>query len=292
VLAIGIVVDDAIVVVENVERFISAGLKPREATLKAMNEVNGPVIAVALVLCAVFVPTAFVSGITGQFYRQFALTIAVSTVISAFNSLSLSPALCALLLLEHGAPKDRFTRILDALLGWFFRGFNKLFRRAGDSYAGLVGRLLRIALVVLIGYVGLVGLGLFTFAKVPVGFIPVQEMGYFIVVIQLPDASSFERTDAVVRRVDEIGRGIPGIAHTFAISGYSSVLQANQPTSRRVPRAGRLRETQDPALRGEKILATIRQKFSVSRKAGCWCCRRRRCAAWEMPAVSKCRFRI
>src|SRR5688572_22373727 len=133
VLAIGIVVDDAIVVVENVERFISSGLKPREATIKAMNEVTGPVVAVALVLCAVFVPTAFISGITGQFYKQFALTIAVSTVISAFNSLTLSPALCALLLPEHGAPKDRFTRILDTLLGWFFRGFNRLFQRAGDS---------------------------------------------------------------------------------------------------------------------------------------------------------------
>ena len=264
VLAIGIVVDDAIVVVENVERFISKGLKPREATLKAMSEVTGPVVAVALVLCAVFVPTAFISGITGQFYKQFALTIAVSTVISAFNSLTLSPALCALLLPEHGAPKDRFTRILDSLLGWFFRGFNRVFQRAGDSYAGLVRRLLRVAAVVLVGYAGLVGLGLFTFAKVPTGFIPVQDMGYFIVVIQLPDASSFERTDAVVRRVDELARTIPGVAHTFAISGYSSVLQANQPN---VGAAflvlDAFEKRKDPSLRGEKLLAAIRQKFSV-----------------------------
>src|SRR5213075_76757 len=156
VLAIGIVVDDAIVVVENVERFIATGIKPHEATIKAMQEVTGPIIAVALVLCAVFVPTAFISGITGQFYKQFALTIAVSTVISAFNSLTLSPALCALLLPEHGAPKDRFTRALDALLGWFFRGFNKVFKRAGDSYAAAVGRILRVSAIALTVYVGLV----------------------------------------------------------------------------------------------------------------------------------------
>ena len=264
VLAIGIVVDDAIVVVENVERFIAAGFKPREATLKAMSEVTGPIVTVALVLCAVFVPTAFISGITGQFYKQFALTIAVSTVISAFNSLTLSPALCALLLPEHGAPKDRFTRILDALLGWFFRAFNNLFQRAGDAYAGLVRRLLRLAAVVLVGYAGFVGLGLFTFAKVPVGFIPAQDMGYFIVVVQLPDASSFERTDAVVRHVDEIARGIPGVAHTFAISGYSSVLQANQPNiGAAFLVLGDFEKRKDPNLRGEKLLATIRKKFSV-----------------------------
>lgn len=264
VLAIGIVVDDAIVVVENVERFISSGLTPREATLKAMREVTGPVVAVALVLCAVFVPTAFITGITGQFYKQFALTIAVSTVISAFNSLTLSPALCALLLPEHGAPKDWLTRLLDTVFGWFFRGFNYAFKLAGDAYAGLVRRLLRIAAVVLIGYAGLVALGLFTFAKVPTGFIPVQDMGYYIVVVQLPDASSFERTDAVVRRVDELARGIPGIAHTFAISGYSSVLQANQPN---VGAAflvlDPFEKRKDPARRGDRMLATIRQKFSV-----------------------------
>jgi multidrug efflux pump len=264
VLAIGIVVDDAIVVVENVERFMAKGLKPREATIQAMREVTGPVIAVALVLCAVFVPTAFISGITGQFYKQFALTIAVSTVISAFNSLTLSPALCALLLPEHGAPKDRLTRFLDFTLGWFFRGFNRLFTRAGDAYASLVKRLLRLAVVALVGYAALVGLGLFTFAKVPTGFIPAQDMGYLIVVVQLPDAASFERTDAVVRRVDEIARGIPGVAHTFAISGYSSVLQANQPN---VGAAFLVLDDfdnrKDPALRGEQLLATVRKKFSV-----------------------------
>ncbi len=133
VLAIGIVVDDAIVVVENVERNITNGLKPIEATRQAMREVTGPIIATALVLCAVFVPTAFISGLTGQFYKQFALTIAISTVISAFNSLTLSPALSALLLKEHGAPPDRLTRILNRLLGGFFRPFNRFFARFSDA---------------------------------------------------------------------------------------------------------------------------------------------------------------
>jgi multidrug efflux pump len=267
VLAIGIVVDDAIVVVENVERFIAAGHKPREATILAMKEVTGPVVAVALVLCAVFVPTAFISGITGQFYRQFALTIAVSTVISAFNSLTLSPALCALLLPEHGAPKDKVTRMLDFSFGWFFGRFNKFFNRAGDAYAGLVKRLLRMAAVVLVGYLGLVGLGIFTFAKVPTGFIPGQDMGYLIVVVQLPDASSFERTDAVVRKVTELAQTIPGVAHTFGISGYSSVLQANQPN---VGAAFLVLDEFDkrktPELHGEKLLAIVRQKLSVVRE--------------------------
>ncbi len=267
VLAIGIVVDDAIVVVENVERFISSGLKPREATIAAMKEVTGPIVAVALVLCAVFVPTSFISGITGQFYRQFALTIAVSTVISAFNSLTLSPALCALLLPEHGARRDWFTRVLDVALGWLFRGFNRVFQRGSQAYAGWVGRLLRVAAIALVGYAGLVGLGFYGFAKVPTGFIPAQDMGYLIVVIQLPDASSFERTDAVVRQVDAMARTIPGVAHTFAISGYSSVLQANQPN---VGAAflvlDKFERRRDPALRGERLLATIRKTFSGIRE--------------------------
>jgi hydrophobe/amphiphile efflux-1 (HAE1) family protein len=155
VLAIGIVVDDAIVVVENVERNIAKGLAPREAAIQAMKEVSGAVIAVALVLCAVFVPTAFVSGITGQFYKQFALTIAVSTVISAFNSLTLSPALCAILLQPHGAKTDWLTKLINFLFGWFFRLFNKVFHFGSSLYAGLVRKLIRLALLVLIGYGGL-----------------------------------------------------------------------------------------------------------------------------------------
>ncbi|HEY1173517.1 MAG TPA: multidrug efflux RND transporter permease subunit [Verrucomicrobiae bacterium] len=268
VLSIGIVVDDAIVVVENVERNIADGLSPREATIKAMGEVSGAVIAVALVLCAVFVPTAFISGITGQFYRQFALTIAVSTVISAFNSLTLSPALCALLLQPHHKKTDVLTRLLDFLLGWFFRLFNKSFTWASDFYANSVRRFLRVSIVILLVYGGCVWLSWGTFKAVPTGFIPSQDMGYMICVIQLPDGSSFERTDAVVQKVDKLAQSIPGVAHTFAISGYSSVLQANQPN---VGAAflvlDKFDNRKDPALKGEKLLATIRQKFAEVQEA-------------------------
>jgi len=268
VLAIGIVVDDAIVVVENVERNISEGLNPRDAAIKAMEQVSGAVIAVALVLCAVFVPTAFISGITGQFYKQFALTIAASTVISAINSLTLSPALCALLLQKHGTKPDAFTRLLNALFGWFFKGFNKLFNFGSGLYAGLVRRLLRLAVVVLIGYAGLVGLAVNLFKSVPTGFIPTQDMGYMLVVMQLPDGASFERTDAVVQKVDAIARKLPGVAHTFAIAGYSSVLQANQSN---VGAAflvlDDFKNRTDPELRGDKLLANIRKAFSGIQEA-------------------------
>jgi multidrug efflux pump len=268
VLAIGIVVDDAIVVVENVERNIAEGLNPRDAAIKAMKEVSGPVIAVALVLCAVFVPTAFISGITGQFYKQFALTIAASTVISAINSLTLSPALCALLLQKHGAKPDAFTRLLNGLFGWFFKGFNKLFAFGSSVYSGLVRRLLRLAILVLLGYAGLVGLAMHLFKTVPTGFIPTQDMGYMLVVIQLPDGASFERTDAVVQKVDTIGRKLPGVAHTFAISGYSSVLQANQSN---VGAAflvlDPFDDRKDAQLRGDALLANIRKAFSGIQEA-------------------------
>ena len=264
VLAIGIVVDDAIVVVENVERNIALGLTPREAAVRAMDEVSGAVIAVALVLCAVFVPTAFISGITGQFYRQFALTIAVSTVISAFNSLTLSPALCALLLQPHGVKQDWFTRILNLFLGWFFNAFNRVFQFGSDLYAGIVARLIRLAVLVLIGYGALIGLAGKLFQDVPAGFIPSQDMGYAIVLVQLPDGAAFERTDAVVRKMDAMAREIPGIAHTFAISGYSSVLQANQPN---VGAAflvfDEFANRKEPERRGDGLLAVIRQKFST-----------------------------
>ena len=264
VLAIGIVVDDAIVVVENVERNIAKGLAPREASIQAMREVSGAVIAVALVLCAVFVPTAFVSGITGQFYKQFALTIAVSTLISAFNSLTLSPALCALLLQPHGAKSDGLTRLINFFLGWFFRLFNRVFNFSSELYAGLVRKLIRLALLVLLGYAGLLFLTQRVFNEVPSGYIPAQDMGYAIVLVQLPDAAAFERTDAIVRRMDAMAREIPGIAHTFAISGYSSVLQANQPN---VGAAflvfDEFTKRNSPELKGDRLLATIRQKFST-----------------------------
>ncbi|MBL9138374.1 MAG: multidrug efflux RND transporter permease subunit [Verrucomicrobiales bacterium] len=264
VLAIGIVVDDAIVVVENVERFIGGGLPPREATLHAMREVSGPVVAVALVLGAVFIPTAFMGGISGQFYKQFALTIAVSTMISAFNSLTLSPALCALLLQPHHAPKDMPTRILDRFFGWFFRGFNRVFRQGAAVYGAGVSRVLRIAGIMVVVYLGLFALGLGLFHRVPRGFIPVQDMGYYIVVVQLPDGASFERTDEVVRKMDAMAREMPGVAHTFAISGYSSVLQANQPN---VGAAflvlDDFDQRRDASLRGDALLASIRRKFST-----------------------------
>ena len=231
VLAIGIVVDDAIVVVENVERNIALGLPPVEATRKAMNEVSGPVIAVALVLCAVFIPTAFVSGITGQFYKQFALTIAVSTVISAFNSLTLSPALSALLLKGHHAKKDWFARGMDAVLGWFFRLFNKGFDRTTNAYTRAVSGTVRRAGIALLVYAGLLVLTWFGFKAVPTGFIPIQDAGYLVVFAQLPDGASLERTQKIIDRAGEIARSIPGVNGTVQFPGYNLLVGANLPNA-------------------------------------------------------------
>jgi multidrug efflux pump len=190
VLAIGIVVDDAIVVVENVERNIEAGLSPREATHQAMREVSGPIIAIALVLIAVFVPLAFISGLTGQFYNQFALTIAISTVISAINSLTLSPALTAVLLKAHDAPKDALTRVMDKSLGWFFRGFNRFFRFGADAYSGGVARAISRKAVMMGLYLVLVGATFGLFKAVPGGFVPAQDKQYLVGFAQLPDAAT------------------------------------------------------------------------------------------------------
>ncbi|HEV3257645.1 MAG TPA: efflux RND transporter permease subunit, partial [Gemmataceae bacterium] len=188
VLAIGIVVDDAIVVVENVERWLEQGVAPREAARKAMDEVTGPVIAVALVLCAVFVPCVFLRGITGQFFQQFAATIAVSTVISAFNSLTLSPALAAILLKPHGARRDPLTWLLDMVLGWFFRLFNWFFGASTSLYGRVVGGLLRVSLIALLIYGGLLALTYFEFVSAPTGFVPQQDKGYLLLNVQLPDS--------------------------------------------------------------------------------------------------------
>ena len=231
VLAIGIVVDDAIVVVENVERNITLGLAPVEATKKAMDEVSGPVVAVALVLCAVFVPTAFVSGVTGQFYRQFALTIAVSTVISAFNSLTLSPALSAILLKSHHARKDWFAAAMDRLLGWFFRLFNKGFDRTTKGYTRAVGGTLRRAAVALTVYAGLLCLTWGGFKIVPGGFIPTQDSGYLIVFAQLPDGASLERTEKIIGRAGAIARSIPGVKGTVQFPGYNLLVGGNLPNA-------------------------------------------------------------
>jgi multidrug efflux pump len=221
VLAIGIVVDDAIVVVENVERNIEAGLSPRDATYQAMKEVSGPIVAIALVLVAVFVPLAFVSGLTGEFYRQFALTIAISTVISAFNSLTLSPALAAVLLKAHDAPKDRLTRAIDFAFGWFFRGFNRVFKRSGDAYGTGVARLLGRKGLTMAVYAALAGLTWFAFQGVPKGFIPAQDKQYLVAFAQLPDGATLDRTDAVIRRMSAIALKTPGVEAAVAFPGLS-----------------------------------------------------------------------
>ncbi len=293
VLAIGIVVDDAIVVVENVERLMSTGLNPRDATRKAMDEVTAPVIAITLVLCAVFVPTAFMAGITGQFFKQFALTIAASTAISCFNSLTLSPALCALLLKPHGgehghaealpklgigiigaliahhfllAPVGHMFGIeigghgeaapahepghqklildlalyaagfgagylvskpINRLLGALFHGFNKAFDIAINAYGKSVSMLLRLAVVALLIYAGLIVCTVLGFKIVPVGFIPEQDKGYLVINAQLPDGASLARTDAVVARLSEIARKTHGVAYTIDLPGYSTLLSTN-----------------------------------------------------------------
>jgi hydrophobe/amphiphile efflux-1 (HAE1) family protein len=229
VLAIGIVVDDAIVVVENVERWLEHGLEPREAARKAMDEVTGPVIAVALVLAAVFVPCAFLGGVTGQFFRQFAVTIAVSTLLSAFNSLTLSPALAAILLRKRGAKRDPLTWLLDVSLGWFFWLFNWTFSAGTAIYTRLVGGLLRISVLVLLVYGGLLYLTYAEMVRVPRGFIPQQDKGYLMLNVQLPDSASVERTARVMAHIEKIAHDTPGVEHTVGISGQSLILGANAP---------------------------------------------------------------
>ena len=232
VLAIGIVVDDAIVVVENVERNIGLGKTPVEATKQAMKEVTGPIVATALVLCAVFIPTAFISGLTGQFYQQFALTIAISTVISAFNSLTLSPALAAVLLKGHHEPKDRFSRGLDRLFGgWLFAPFNRVFERASNGYVGTVRRVLRGSGIALIVYAGLMGLTYLGFASTPTGFVPPQDKQYLVAFAQLPDAASLDRSEAVIKRMSDIASKHPGVANTVAFPGLSINGFTNSPNS-------------------------------------------------------------
>ena len=322
VLAIGIVVDDAIVVVEAVEHHIENGMAPREATIAAMRQVSGPVVAVGLVLSAVFVPCAFISGITGQFFRQFALTIAVSTIISAFNSLTLSPALAAVLLVpqnkQTGSPLPRLvfplvggwlggefltpwlhrgvellpetarrfadgistwaifgaavllgaiigfliSHPLNRLLGSFFRLFNVGFAKATQGYVRLVGGLLRVSMVALFLYGGLVVLTWWQFQRTPRGFIPAQDMGYLLVNVQLPDSASIERTDRVMRRIEQIGLAIPGVKHVAGICGQSFVLSAagsNFGTAFIGLKDYSLRR--DPDLSSDSIANKLRQQF-------------------------------
>ncbi|WP_460138059.1 efflux RND transporter permease subunit [Pseudomonas sp. S2_A10] len=232
VLAIGIVVDDAIVVVENVERNIELGLTPVEATKRAMREVTGPIVATALVLCAVFIPAAFISGLTGQFYKQFALTIAISTVISAFNSLTLSPALAAVLLKSHDAPKDRFSKVLDKIFGgWLFRPFNRFFDRASHGYVGTVRRVIRSSGIALLVYAGLMVLTFFGFSSTPTGFVPGQDKQYLVAFAQLPDAASLDRTEDVIKRMSDLALKQPGVESAVAFPGLSINGFTNSPNA-------------------------------------------------------------
>jgi multidrug efflux pump len=231
VLAIGIVVDDSIVVVENVERNIERGLSPLDATRQAMKEVTGPIVATALVLCAVFIPTAFISGLTGQFYKQFALTIAISTVISAFNSLTLSPALSAVLLKPRGAPPDRLQQLINRVLGWFFRPFNRIFASASGGYLQGVARVVRVGGIALAVYGGLIGLAWLGFATTPTGFVPPQDKQYLVAFAQLPDAATLDRTEDVIKRMGEIALKQPGVANAVSFPGLSINGFTNSPNS-------------------------------------------------------------
>ncbi|AOE84954.1 efflux RND transporter permease subunit [Pseudomonas sp. TCU-HL1] len=264
VLAIGIVVDDAIVVVENVERNIGLGKSPIDATRQAMKEVTGPIIATALVLCAVFVPTAFISGLTGQFYQQFALTIAISTVISAFNSLTLSPALAAVLLKDHHAPKDRFSRVLDKLFGrWLFGPFNRMFERAGGGYVRTVRRVLRGSAVAMFIYAGLLVLGYLGFSSTPAGFVPQQDKQYLVAFAQLPDAATLDRTEAVIKRMSEIASKHPGVENTVAFPGLSINGFTNSPNSGIVFTPLKpFDERKDPSMSAGAIAAELNKQFA------------------------------
>jgi len=263
VLAIGIVVDDAIVVVENVERHIAEGLSPVDATHKAMDEVSGAVIAIALVLSAVFIPTAFVSGITGRFYQQFALTIAISTLISAFTSLTLSPALCALLLQPHHAPKDFIGRVMHNSVDWLFRAFNRVFEGGRANYVRLLGQVLRHCGVALAVYTALLALTWFGFHKVPTGFIPSQDKGNIFCFLQLPDGASLQRTEAVSQRVVQLLTNTPGIAAVSEFAGLSLVALGNSANaSSMFIRLSPFEERVKAGLTADVIIANLRKAIA------------------------------
>jgi hydrophobic/amphiphilic exporter-1 (mainly G- bacteria), HAE1 family len=270
VLAIGIVVDDAIVVVENVERYLRQGLSPKEAAHKTMDEVGGALIAIALVLCAVFIPTAFITGISGAFYRQFALTITTSTIISALVSLTLSPALAALFLRPHAEEHDRpgLLRTLGRPVNAFFAGFNRLFERLSSGYAGLTRRVLRVSALMLVIYAGLIAITYVGFSRTPSGFIPPLDRGYFIAAISLPPGASLERTDRVVRKASEMLLSRPGVAHAVTFAGFDGATFTNAPNSGVVfvtlkPFEERVKE----GLQTATILNDLRAQMQVLREA-------------------------
>jgi multidrug efflux pump len=331
VLAIGIVVDDAIVVVENVERWMRTGLEPREATLKAMAEITGPVIAITLVLSSVFIPTAFIPGISGQFYRQFALTIATSMIFSAVNSLTMAPARAVVLIKPHGHGQDHghkqealprwgvallagfiFYRFLPAVVGiggteahegaaaagaswwltglfflsgavagWllngpvnavilaFFKGFNWVFERITAGYGRIVAGALRVSVVMLLAYAGLMFLTWRGFAVVPMGFIPEQDKGYLVVNAQLPDGASLERSEEVATRITAIARETPGVQHTITVAGFSILNSTNiANTAGMFVVLSPFEERKgDPAFSGNAIAATLRQRFAEIQEA-------------------------
>jgi hydrophobe/amphiphile efflux-1 (HAE1) family protein len=269
VLAIGIVVDDAIVVVENVERLIAEGLSPRDATRKAMDEVGGALVATTLVLIAVFVPTAFIAGISGQFYRQFAITIAVSTAISTFVSLTLTPALCAILLkkpqTEDGKkPHGRVARFFSRLSSAPFALFNKAFDKTSNAYARVVSRVVRAGALMMLLYVGLLGLTGFGFTQVPTGFVPAQDQGYLIVAIQTPPGANLERTDVVTREVTKLAVEVDGIQDAVSFVGFSGATRANSSNAAAIFPV--LEDAKDRAARGrtlDVVLNELRQKVST-----------------------------
>ena len=267
VLAIGIVVDDAIVVVENVERNIAAGLSPHDAAVKSMDEVGAALVAIALVLCAVFVPSAFITGISGQFYRQFALTIAGATVISLVVSLTLSPAMCALLLKPHD-PRHR-TRWWELPVRGFFKLFNWGFDRLGRGYGFLAARVVRVAALMLIGYVAILGYGLNEFRKTPTGFIPQMDRGYLIVVVQLPPGASLARTDDVYRRAIDLALNTPGVEHGVNFVGFSAATFTNAPNSAAIflTLAPSEQRARDPNQSGAGITRALFGKFAAIQDA-------------------------
>ena len=263
ILAIGIVVDDAIVVVENVERNIEEGLSPHEATVAAMKEVTGPIIATSLVITGVFVPIAFISGLTGMFYKQFALTIAIATIISTINSLTLSPALAAILLRPHGAKKDWLTQGMDFVFGWFFRGFNRGFGRMTSLYERSVGGFIGRKGVMMVLYAGLLGLTYFGFQLVPSGFVPAQDKQYLVSFAQLPQGATLERTESVIRRMSEIALAEEGVAGAVAFPGLSINGFVNSSSAGIVfVTLDAFGDRKDPALSGFAIAQRLQQKFA------------------------------